>query len=218
MFGLRPKKAASRILVVEDDWDVLEVLKLMLEYEGHQVVTAKHGRDALAAAASASKPFDLVVLDISMPEMSGIEVAQALRAAPKTADIYIVVHTGLDEHWVRERFADYDVFLTKAADAEALVEQIARLLAQPKSVGGRRTAKHSEPEFSTEDVVAAKQALRLAIGLEPMRLTTTALLDALHDEIDQLRRLGRTDAQIAEILSTTLDRTIAADAVEAHRS
>ena len=51
MFGLKPKKAAARILVIEDDWDILEVLKLMLEYEGYQVVTAKHGRDALAAAA-----------------------------------------------------------------------------------------------------------------------------------------------------------------------
>ncbi len=46
MLGLA-RKAAARIVVVEDDWDILEVVKLMLEYEGHQVVTAKHGRAAL---------------------------------------------------------------------------------------------------------------------------------------------------------------------------
>ncbi len=217
MFGLRPKKAASRILVVEDDWDILEVLKLMLEYEGHQVVTAKHGRAALAAAASASKPFDLVVLDISMPEMSGIEVARALRSAPKTADVYLVVHTGLDEHWVRERFADYDVFLTKAADADVLVEQIARLLAQPKPPGGRHGARADAAGFSAEDVVAAQKALRLSLGLAPSTLDAPAFLDALHDEIDQLRRLGRSDAEIAEMLSAAVGRTIGADAVEAHR-
>lgn len=213
MFGLGAKKAAARILVVEDDWDILEVLKLMLEDEGHQVVTAKHGREALAAAAAASKPFDLVVLDISMPEMSGIEVAQALRAAPKTADIYIVVHTGLDEHWVRERFADYDVFLTKAADAEALVGEIARLLAQPTPAAGRRI-RSDDAQFSGDDVVAARTALRAALGLAPQALSTAAFADALRDEIDQLRRLGRTGEEIAELLSAAVGRTLGADAVQ----
>ncbi len=217
MFGLRPKKAASRILVVEDDWDILEVLKLMLEYEGHQVVTAKHGREALAAAAAASKPFDLVVLDMSMPEMSGIEVAQALRSSPKTSDVYIVVHTGLDEHWVSERFADYDVFLTKAADAEVLVEQIARLLAQPRAADGRRIGRTVSLEFTSEDVVVAQKALRLSLGLAPKPLSKAAFVDALHDEIDQLRRVGRSDAEIAALLSSALGRTIGADAIEAHR-
>ncbi|MEO7055737.1 MAG: response regulator, partial [Caldimonas sp.] len=108
------KPKPGRILVIEDDWDILEVLKLMLEGEDHEVVTAKHGRAALAAMASSSRPFDLVLMDISMPEMSGIEVAQAMRANPKTADVRIVIHTALEEHWVRARFADYDLFLTKA--------------------------------------------------------------------------------------------------------
>ena len=148
-----------------------------------------------------------------MPEMSGIEVAQALRAAPKTADIYIVVHTGLDEHWVRERFADYDVFLTKAADAEALVEQIARLLAQPKAAGGRPVRSDDQAQFSAADVVAAQTALRAALGLAPLALSTAALIDALHDEIDQLRRLGRSEDEIAGLLSTSLGRTLSADAV-----
>lgn len=216
MFGLA-RKAAARILVVEDDWDILEVVKLMLEYEGHHVVTAKHGRAALEAAAAASKPFDLVVLDISMPEMSGIEVAQALRSSPKTADVYLVVHTGLDEHWVRERFADYDVFLTKAADAEMLVEQIARLLAQTKPAAGRRGVQAAASEFSAEDVVSAQKALRLSLGLEPVLLATPAFLDALHDEIDQLRRVGRSDEEIADLLSAALGRRIEVGSVEANR-
>ena len=217
MFGLRAKKAASRILVVEDDWDILEVLKLMLEYEGHQVVTAKHGRAALAEAESASKPFDLVVLDISMPDVSGIEVARALRQAPKTADVYIVVHTGLDEHWVRERFADYDVFLTKAADAEVLVEQIAKLLAQPRAAGGRRLADATNVEFSEEDVVAAQRALRLSLGLAPTPLALPAFVEALHDEIDQLRRLGRSDAEIAEVIATATGKPVTAEALASRR-
>jgi DNA-binding response OmpR family regulator len=212
LMSSREKNKTGRILVVEDDWDILEVLKLMLEYEGHQVATAKHGRAALAVAAA--RPFDLVVLDISMPEMSGIEVARALRAAEKTAEVYIVIHTGLDEHWVRERFADYDVFLTKAQDADVLVEEIARLLEQPKVAGGRRAASAAvAPTFTTEEASNAQHALRAAMGLPPEALSLPAFLARLDQEIRQLRRLGRSNAEIAEMLSATLGRPISAQAL-----
>ena len=210
-FLRRDKPKTGRILVVEDDWDILEVLKLMLEYEGHQVVTAKHGKAALVAAAS--KSFDLVVMDISMPEMSGIDVARALREAAKTAELYIVIHTGLDEHWVRERFVDYDAFLTKAEDADVLVAEIARLLAQPKAPGGRHAAKAAAATFSAGDLVLAQESLRASMGLGPEALDTAALVLRLGDEIDQLRKIGRTDAQIAELLSEALGREIPDEAI-----
>ena len=209
----RDKNKTGRILVVEDDWDILEVLKLMLEYEGHQVTTAKHGRAALAAAAA--RPFDLVVLDISMPEMSGIDVARALRAAAKTAEVYIVVHTGLDEHWVHERFADYDIFLTKAQDADVLVDEIARLLAQPRPV--RHHAAAQAETFSTDDAEKVRSALRAGMGLAPPSLSLAALVDTLGEEIGQLRRLGRSDVEIAALMSTALGRPIAPAALAASR-
>ena len=87
LVALWDRNKRRRILIVEDDWAILEVLKLMLEDEGHVVVTAKHGREAVAIAAT--KPFDMVLMDISMPEMSGIEVARTLRADPQTADVLI---------------------------------------------------------------------------------------------------------------------------------
>jgi DNA-binding response OmpR family regulator len=208
----RDRAKAGRILVVEDDWDILEILKLMLEYEGHHVTTAKHGRAALAAAAA--KPFDLVVLDISMPEMSGIEVGQALRAAEKTAEVYIVIHTGLDEHWVRERFADYDVFLTKAQDADILVREIARLLAQPKVAGRRVAVAAGAPMFGADDAAKAQRALRASMGLESKSLSLSALLTQLDEEIGQLRRLGRSNQEIAELLSGTLGCTVSAQALD----
>jgi CheY-like chemotaxis protein len=189
------------------------VLKLMLEYEGHQVTTAKHGRAALAAAAA--RTFDLVVLDISMPEMSGIEVARALRAAAKTAEVYIVVHTGLDEHWVRERFADYDIFLTKAQDADVLVDEIARLLAQPRPV--RRHVAAQAETFSTDDAEKVRSALRAGMGLGLLSLSLAAFVDSLGEEIGQLRRLGRSDVEIAALMSAALGRPIAPAALAASR-
>jgi CheY-like chemotaxis protein len=211
-FLRRDKRKTGRILVVEDDWDILEVLKLMLEDEGHQVVTAKHGKAALAVAAV--KSFDLVVMDISMPEMSGIEVAKALRAAPRTADLYIVIHTGLDEHWVRERFSDYDVFLTKAEDADVLVEEIARLLAQPRLPGGGRAVTQVAGSFTAEDVVLAQRALRASMGLGPEAYALLPFLGMLADEIGQLRKMGRSNDEIAELLTAALAKPVSVAAVE----
>ncbi|MEO8836896.1 MAG: response regulator [Caldimonas sp.] len=205
------KAKPGRILVIEDDPDILEVLKLMLEYEGHQVVIAKDGRAALAAAAS--RPFDVVVMDISMPEMSGIDVAAALRGDPKTADVYIAIHTGLDERWVRERFADYDAFLTKADDADILVGEIARLLAQPRTPRGQRAAAAAEATFSGQDVARARDALRQEMGLGAQALPLDAFVATLREELDQLARMGRTGEEIAALLGATLERPVVAAAL-----
>lgn len=207
----KPKVKTSRILVIEDDWDILEVLKLMLEDEGHQVATAKHGREALAAVAAASKPFDVVVMDISMPEMSGIEVAQTLRADPKTADVRIAIHTALDERWVRDRFVDYDLFLTKANDADVLIAKIAALLAREQAPRGQAAA--ATPMFSSDDLVRAQRALRSALGVGPESLSLPAFLGMLGDEIGQLRRIGRSDADIAALVGDAIGRAVAAEAI-----
>jgi CheY-like chemotaxis protein len=192
----KSKKAQRRILIVEDDWAVLEVLKLMLEDDGHVVVTAEQGRQAIAAAAS--KPFDLVLMDISMPGMNGIELAQILRAQAKTNDILIAVHTGLDEHWVRERFDDYDLFLTKAADAGVLVDKIRTLFEQPRVPRIERKVKSGDQFFTMTEAIRAQQALRDAMRLGPELLSGEALIGMLGDEIDQLRRLGESDSDIAK--------------------
>ncbi len=210
----KARSKPGRILVIEDDWDILEVLKLMLEGEGHQVVTAKHGRAALAATAAASKPFDLVVMDISMPEMSGIEVAQALRADPKTAAVRIAIHTGLDEHWVRARFVDYDLFLTKANDADVLLDEIAKLLAQPRPSRGAPAA--AEAMFAAEDIVQAQGALRAAMGIGPESLALPAFLATLGTEIEQLRRVGKSDVEIAGLIGQAIGKPVAADALTRH--
>lgn len=212
MFKSKPKR--RRILIVEDDWAVLEVLKLMLEYEDHVVVVAKDGREALAAAAA--KPFDLVLMDISMPEMSGIEVARALRAQPKTADVLIAIHTGLDEHWVRERFVDYDLFLTKAADTDVLVEEITKLFLEPTAHRVRHAVPEPEQDFSIEDVMRAQRALRDAMQLGPEVLSLPDLPGMLAREIDQLRKLGTTDRAIAETIAEALGQGVTAAAVMHH--
>ena len=208
----KTKPATGRILIIEDDWDILEVLKLMLEDEGHQVVTATDGRDALAAVAA--KRFDVVVMDISMPEMSGIEVAQALRANPKTADVQIAIHTGLQERWVKERFPDYDLFLTKAEDVSRLVAGIARLVAQPRVA--RNAPAQAAAAFSAEDVMHAQHGLRQTMGLGPQAFDAAQFIGLLGDEIRQLKVIGKSPAEIAALISKAIGRELPAALMEQH--
>jgi CheY-like chemotaxis protein len=207
----KTKTNRRRILIIEDDWAVLEVLKLMLEDDGHIVVTAGQGRQGLALASS--KPFDLVVMDISMPGMNGIDVAQALRANAKTRDILIVIHTGLDEHWVRERFTDYDVFLTKATDTVVLVEKIGKLFEQPVTPRSRRAGAAHDDAFTMTEAIQAQQALRDAMSLGPETMTLAAMMGMLGDEIDQLRRLGEDDAKILQRIGDAIGRPLPIDTI-----
>ena len=117
------------ILIVEDDGDLLEVLKFVLEDEGYRVSTAEGGADALSLAAS--EEVNLVLLDIEMPGISGIEVARRLRADPRTANIVLALHTGRAAADVREQFTDYDAFIAKTEDVSELTAAIKAALDQP---------------------------------------------------------------------------------------
>jgi CheY-like chemotaxis protein len=83
------------ILAVDDESDVLLIVKTALQAEGYNVLTAADGPDALKTA-SESKP-DLILLDIMMPGMDGFEVLDHLRADSATCDIPVIMLTGLSE-------------------------------------------------------------------------------------------------------------------------
>jgi CheY-like chemotaxis protein len=80
-----------RILVVEDDFDTRYVLSLMLESEGYEVVTAADGECAFTVAVE-QKP-DLIITDVSMPRMNGVELTRRMKLDQKTAAIPILAIT-----------------------------------------------------------------------------------------------------------------------------
>ena len=84
---------ASTILVVDDERDILELLKYNLEKEGYRVLTAHNGKEALRVVKQHP---DLVVLDVMMPELDGWEVCKAIRKDPATAKTPIVFLTARD--------------------------------------------------------------------------------------------------------------------------
>ena len=193
----------KRILVVDDEPQITRVLRRSLAAHRYDVRVAADGESALDTLRDFNP--DLIITDLSMPEMSGIEVAQALRAGEDTADVRIVLHTAVDKRWVEERFSDYDLFVTKADDTDRLVEQVAELLSAPRVPRGSEPA---EPVYSREEVLRAQQALRSAIGLGPESFPEHTVVGLLDGEIEQLRKIGKTAAEIEALISDAIGRPL----------
>jgi CheY-like chemotaxis protein len=121
---------ASRpsILIVDDYADAREVLAIMLRAEGFDVITAETGPEALRTAVG-SVPH-LIVMDLKLPGMSGVEVAGALRAREDTARIPLMAVTGCSEEKELDvaRAAGFQTVLVKPCMPSRLIEEIRRLL------------------------------------------------------------------------------------------
>jgi CheY-like chemotaxis protein len=124
-----------RVLAVDDDTSILELLKLAIEMLGdYQVTIAKSGPEALAKIGQARVPFDCFLLDIQMPQISGVEVCENIRAHAGYADTPIIMLTAMSEkRYIDSAFAagatDY---LSKPFD---LVDLRARIHLAQKSLG-----------------------------------------------------------------------------------
>ncbi|WP_020652319.1 hybrid sensor histidine kinase/response regulator [Massilia niastensis] len=115
-------KSARRVLVVEDNPDACEVLRMLLEFEGHQVEVATDGPTGLQMALA--RPFDAIVCDIGLPGMDGFELIASLRAAG--AAPLAVALSGYGQASDRERAfaAGFDRYLVKPVGPAALVEAV----------------------------------------------------------------------------------------------
>lgn len=112
--------ARLRILVVEDHADVTEMLCMLIERMGHDCRAVQTGTAALQLA-STYKP-DLILLDLGLPDITGYDVARALRAVGCTAKIVAVTGWGGPDDVIRSRAAGIDVHLIKPASAIKIAE------------------------------------------------------------------------------------------------
>lgn len=118
---------AAKILVVEDNLDMREVLHLYLKTEGFEVVTASDGREGLYMAR-AEKP-DLILTDLHMPELDGISMVKELRAEPELKDTPIIVITAFGSEERDEAIrAGADRAINKPTHFESLIDDINELL------------------------------------------------------------------------------------------
>ncbi|MDZ4839124.1 MAG: response regulator transcription factor [Bacteroidota bacterium] len=123
---------ANRILVVDDDPDILEFLSYNLKKDGYEVAEALNGKQAIIEAQK-FKP-DLIILDVMMPEMDGIQTCQELRKDPSMEDVLIIFLTArLEEYSEIAGFsAGADDYLTKPIKPGALLSRIKAKLKRKK--------------------------------------------------------------------------------------
>lgn len=118
-----PPVTPRRVLLVEDNLDGLEMMRLALEAKGHHVQSSTDGRSAVGIAA-AFQP-DVAVLDIGLPGINGYELARALRAAQPELRLIALTGYGQDADTEAARRAGFNAHCTKPVTIAVLLEQIA---------------------------------------------------------------------------------------------
>jgi two-component system alkaline phosphatase synthesis response regulator PhoP len=114
----------KKILIADDEPDILEIISYNLKIEGYEVVTAKDGEDALQKA-KLTKP-DLIILDIMMPNKNGMEVCKILRAQPAFHETLIIFLTALNDELSHVRGLEYgaDDYISKPVSPKVLVTKV----------------------------------------------------------------------------------------------
>ena len=156
---------AHRILVVDDEPNILDVLTMALRFQGFEVETAATGEQALAAAAS-FKP-QLMVLDIMLPDMEGFEVARRLGAQRAQVPIVFLTARDATEDKIRGLSIGGDDYVTKPFSLEELIARIRTVL--------RRTgqAEADSSVLSFEDLELDDDTREVHRGGAPVELTAT---------------------------------------------
>jgi two-component system alkaline phosphatase synthesis response regulator PhoP len=118
----------QKILLVDDEQDILEFLSYNLKKEGYQVFIANNGKEAIVVAKKESP--DLIILDVMMPDMDGIETCRELREIPGLRNVMIAFLTARSEDY--SQIAGFDVgaddYITKPIKPRVLISRIKALL------------------------------------------------------------------------------------------
>lgn len=125
---------AIKVLLVEDNQDNRNLMRFLLERNGYQVITANNGKQALSVAES-QKP-DIVLRDLSMPEMNGWEAAAAMKNNPALADISLIAVTAHTLPGDRRKVlgAGFDHYISKPLNVTMFDHVVAQSLSKTKTI------------------------------------------------------------------------------------
>ena len=129
------EQVAARILLVDNDTASRSTLDVVLFCEGYAVSTAANGEEALAWLMQ--QPFDLLVIDLALPGLSGLELARcARRCQPSIEVLFLASNGGYDEILCEEQLDRFE-WLPRTASPEAIVARVAQRLAPAHEFGWR---------------------------------------------------------------------------------
>jgi CheY-like chemotaxis protein len=152
--------SAPRVLIVDDDADTLQLYEFALELYGLEVVAARSARDGLRAAKRRAP--NVVVTDLAMPGMDGIEFCRALKANEQTRDIPVLAVSGQAISWMesRARAAGCSEVLLKPCEPERLCAVILRVLGESRALRDQARALREEARRVRRQVRSAIQRRR----------------------------------------------------------
>jgi two-component system, OmpR family, phosphate regulon response regulator PhoB len=167
--------AKPKILIVEDHPDIVEIVKFSLSQEGFDVDSAGNGVDGLRKVASYQPA--LVLLDLMLPQMSGIEVCKELRKRPETKALPIIMLTAMGEETdvVRGLETGADDYMIKPFSPKELAARIRSVLRRVPSAGEKQN------KIEWKDLTIDSDRHEVSIGTQKLTLTLTEfrLLTAL---------------------------------------
>ena len=197
---------AARVLVVEDEPDIRDLVVLHLEREGFQVRASRDGADALKQARAA--PPDLIVLDLMLPELDGLEVCRRLRRDPATVSIPVIMLTAKGDEADRVVGLELgaDDYVTKPFSPKELVARVKAVLRRARPPEGPATFKVGDlgVDFGKRQVVVGGAA----VSLTPKEFDLLrALIEARGRVLSREHLLDRVwgYARAGEIESRTVD-------------
>ena len=165
------KKKDIRILLVDDEADILEIVGYNLTQEGYQISTAVNGRDAIAKAKKVLP--HLIIMDVMMPEMDGMEACENIRKIPELSNVIITFLTARSEDYsqVAGFDAGADDYITKPIKQKLLVSKVKALLRRLKE-----TEKDSETlnvggiEINREEYKIVKDNIEIVLPRKEFEL------------------------------------------------
>lgn len=192
----------KNILVVEDEQHIGVLIKYNLEAEGYRVTLVADGQTAMRLYSSDPSAFDLVVLDLMLPGMSGYKVCESIRSTGNLVPILILSARSLSEDRTRGFDLGANQYLTKPFDLDELLSRVRNLL------------RHSQSSEPTEKIAPGKKLSELEFGNAYVNFETYEVrigneqIKLTHKELQLLRYFAENEGRVIsrqELLSEVWD-------------
>ncbi len=197
----------KKILLVDDETDILELLTMNLESQGLGVIHAQNGQEALEVAKAAMP--DVIVLDIMLPKLDGYQVLERLRADPKLNRVPVLMLTAKGE--LNDRLSGLELgaddYLAKPFSPKEVVLRIQNLLK-------RAVPRALEVQLTSGDFVLNRNSLTLTLADQPVNVTATEfkllrlLIESKGEPLTRDRLLKEVWGYSDHALTRTLDTHI----------
>ncbi|WP_395046581.1 response regulator transcription factor [Flavobacterium sp.] len=166
------KKKEIRILLVDDEPDVLEIVGYNLSQEGYQIFTAENGKEAVQSAKKHNP--HLIIMDVMMPEMDGMEACEIIRKVPELSNVIITFLTARNEDYsqVAGFDAGADDYIAKPIKPKLLVSKVKALLRRLKDEESPKseTLNVGEIEINREEYKIIKDGVEIILPRKEFEL------------------------------------------------